>query len=461
MVGPTFQSMWLRQRLCSLLGSGPEEWPALCVAWSGGADSTALLHALWEIRRQCLANGVTLPRWRALHIDHQLQPAAKAFTAFCRQRARAWRVPLQVLRVSVTTAGGRSLEEAARTARYEALGGALRPGELLLLAQHADDQLETFLLQCLRGAGVAGLAGMSERAPLGQGGLLRPLLPLSGRSLRDYLASAGLSCSEDPSNADLRFDRNYLRSEVLPAVLSRWPAAATTVARSARLAAEAAALTQVLAQRDVAAAADGTGVDVRVLRRLPVARQSAALRAWVLQQGHQVPDERRLQQLQQLLALRADAQPRVVWAGSLVQRHGDRLLLQRAAPAEPVRVLAPLRWSWQRQRSIQWSGAGRLSLRADRWGDVDLDRLPQTLWLSERQGGERLLIAGQHRDVKDLLREAQVPQWQRAQLPLLSAAAAADEAGALCLALADLALADHIKADVNSLHRARFIWQGD
>ena len=100
-------------------------------------------------------------------------------------------------------------------------------------------------------------------------------------------------------------------------------------------------------------------------------------------------------------------------------------------------------------------------MRADRWGDVDLDRLPQTLWLSERQGGERLLIAGQHRDVKDLLREAQVPQWQRAQLPLLSAAAAADEAGALCLALADLALADHIKADVNSLHRARFIWQGD
>jgi len=458
---PSFNADWLQRRLGELLGPSPAHWPPLCVAWSGGADSTALLHALWTLRGQALASGQRLPRWRALHIDHQLQPAASEFTSHCRRWAKAWAVPLRVLRVTVDRGGGRSLEEAARSARYAAFAKVLSSGELLLLAQHGDDQLETVLLQCLRGAGVAGLAGMALRAPLGAGGLLRPLLPLPATALRDYLARSHIACSEDPTNADERYDRNYLRHSVLPALLARWPAAAATVARSAAHAAEAAALTQTVAARDAAAAADGVGLDMRVLRRLSPERQRAALRAWVLAQGHPLPDQRRLQQLQSLLHLRGDASPRVHWANTLVQRHGERLLLLQQSQSVPVQALVPLCWLWSEQRSVQWPGAGRLSLRPDRWGDVDLSRLPAQLWLIARQGGERLLTGGQHRDVKDLLREAQIPDWQRAQLPLICAGSGPGPARGPLVALADVALADGIKADANSVRRARFIWQRD
>ena len=459
--GPLFDAQWLQQRLCVLLGPAPAHWPPLCVAWSGGADSTALLHALWTLRAQTLASGVRLPRWRAVHINHQLQPAAREFTAHCRALAKAWGVPLRALRVAVDRTAGRSPEEAARSARYAAFAKVLSAGEVLLLAQHGDDQLETVLLQCLRGAGVAGLAGMAPRAGLGAGELLRPLLPLPAQALRDYLARSHIVCAEDPSNADERYDRYYMRSSVLPALLARWPAAAGTVARSAAHAAEAATLTQTLAARDAAAAADGAGLDMRVLRRLSEERQRAALRAWVLAQGHPLPDQRRLQQLQSLLYLRGDASARVHWAGTLAQRHGERLLLrQQPAPAsEPTGL--PLCWEWARQGAVYWPGAGHLSLRADRWGDVDLSRLPAQLWLIARQGGERLLTGKQHRDVKDLLREAQIPDWQRAQLPLICAGSVQGPENQLLLALADVAVADPIKADVNSVRRARFIWQHD
>jgi tRNA(Ile)-lysidine synthase len=302
---------------------------------------------------------------------------------------------------------------------------------------------------------------MALRAPLGAGGLLRPLLPLPATALRDYLARSRIVCSEDPTNADDRYDRNYLRHSVLPALLARWPAAAATVARSAAHAAEAAALTQTVAARDAAAAADGVGLDMRVLRRLSPERQRGALRAWVLAQGHPLPDQRRLQQLQSLLHLRGDASPRVHWANTLVQRHGERLLLLQQSQSVPVKALVPLCWLWSEQRSVQWPGAGRLSLRPDRWGDVDLSRLPAQLWLIARQGGERLLTGGQHRDVKDLLREAQIPDWQRAQLPLICAGPGPGPARGSLVALADVALADHIKADANSVRRARFIWQRD
>ena len=118
--GPLFDAQWLQQRLCVLLGPAPAHWPPLCVAWSGGADSTALLHALWTLRAQTLASGVRLPRWRAVHINHQLQPAAREFTAHCRALAKAWGVPLRALRVAVDRTAGRSPEEAARSARCTA-----------------------------------------------------------------------------------------------------------------------------------------------------------------------------------------------------------------------------------------------------------------------------------------------------------------------------------------------------
>lgn len=454
-----FDSRWLAQRLAQLIDPAAQPRAGWCVAWSGGADSTALLGALLELRAAARQRGTRAIPLRALHVDHHLQPAAAGFRQQCQRLARQWRVPLTVLDARIDLRGGVSVEEAAREARYRLLGEALRPGECLLTGQHAEDQLETVLLQGLRGAGVAGLAGMPERAALGAGQLLRPLLAIPGEALRAYLREHELLWIEDPTNSDTRFDRNYLRQTVLPLLLQRWPAAARTVARSARHAAEAAGQGRREAQRDVASAADGTALDARVLRRLSVARQKAALRRWIEGQGHAVPDERRLAEVCGLLDLRADARPCVQWEAVRVRRHQDRLLLD-AGPADlPVRSPQPWAWRTQPLRPLG-AGAGALRLQADPWGDVDLDCLPRVLELRWRVGGEHLVAGGCRRDVKSLVREAGIPVWQRAQLPLVWAPGRdAASCAAELLAVADIAIADTVRWREKGGRRGRFIWQ--
>src|SRR5207302_1017819 len=144
---------------------------------------------------------------RAIHIDHRLHPHSRRWSAHCARVARALAVPLTVLRATVAPLPGESLEAAARTVRYRLLGEALRDGEALLTAHHEDDQLETVLLQLLRGAGLAGIAAMPARAPLARGFLVRPLLAWSRQELVAYLRARGLEWIEDPMNSELRLDR--------------------------------------------------------------------------------------------------------------------------------------------------------------------------------------------------------------------------------------------------------------
>lgn len=447
--GPDWLSGLLAQRWSQPL-------PPLWVAWSGGIDSTALLHALVQVRAQRARAGLSPLRLRAVHVDHALQPAARAFVAHCRRVARQWQVPLRVLRVQVPHGQGESVEAAARQARRDAWAQLLQPGQWLLTAQHADDQLETFLLQALRGAGPAGLAGMAGQAPLGRGWLWRPLLPLTRQALHDYVLERQLPVIDDPSNADPRFDRNYLRQAVLGPLRARWPAAAQTVSRAARLVHEAQQPVVSQARHDAAAAADGDGLDLQVLRRWPAARQRAAVRQWLQSQALPVPDEQRLVAVCALASLRADAVPLVQWDGVQVRRHGQRLLcLPQPSPAPPVSLT--LDWRWQRQRRQRLPDGSVLCLLTDPWGDVDLARVPAVLQLRFRLGGERLRTGGLHRDVKSLLRESQLPPWRRPFVPLLADAAQP----ATLLAVADIALDDGVRADATCRRRARFVWRQD
>ncbi|MDQ2641708.1 MAG: tRNA lysidine(34) synthetase TilS [Pseudomonadota bacterium] len=290
------------------------------VAWSGGLDSTVLLHAL----RTRPAQGPRI-RLRALHVDHGLQPAAAAFRIFCQRTARRWRLPLTVLRVRVDLLPGVSVEQAAREARREALAAALAPGELLLTAQHADDQLETVLLALLRGAGPRGLSGMPAAMPLAGTRLLRPLLQYDRAAIAAYAAAAGLDWVEDPTNADVRFDRNYLRASVLPALRQRWPAAARTALRSARHCASVVATLESLTIRDLAAAADGGGLEIAVLRRFGPARRADVLRAWLQRAGCRAPNERHLHEIEAMMAARRDAHPQLRLPDCVLRRSGGSL----------------------------------------------------------------------------------------------------------------------------------------
>jgi tRNA(Ile)-lysidine synthase len=283
-----------------------------------------LLHLLWQARTM---SGAAL-NLRAVHVDHGLQPAAADFRRFCQRTARQWHVPLTLARVKVKLDRGASLEEAARDARRAALASALQPGELLVTAQHADDQLESVLLALLRGAGPAGLAGMPAVMPFGGSHQLRPLLGVERAAILGYAQAQGLAWIDDPSNADARFDRNYLRTAVLPVLRRRWPAAARTVGRSARHCAAAQLALEAAAAADLDAAADGAALDLAVLRRFSAARRAAVLRAWIARGGFRAPNERHLHEIEVMFAARRDAHPRLSLPGFSVQRRGNRLVIE-------------------------------------------------------------------------------------------------------------------------------------
>lgn len=295
--------------------------PLYCaVAWSGGLDSTVLLHALHAAR-----GGI---RVRAIHVDHGMQAASVKFRQFCERTARRWRVPLTVVKLRVRAPRGASVEEAARQARRAALRAALHPGELLLTAQHADDQLETVLLALLRGAGPRGLGGMPAAMALGGERLLRPLLAHERAELAAYARARRIDWVEDPTNSQERFDRNYLRASVVPALRARWPAAARTAARSARLCASAAHALETAAARDLDAAADGAGLAIVVLRRFSLLRRAAVLRAWILRAGARAPNERHLLQVEAMMAARRDAHPELRLPDCILRRAGATLTIE-------------------------------------------------------------------------------------------------------------------------------------
>ncbi len=449
----------LSRRLGELLPGFPEV--AVCVAFSGGADSTALLAALAQLERPPL-------KVRALHVDHRLHPHSLRWAAHCRRVARALEVPLQVRTADIARTRGESLEAAARAARYQLLAAALAPQEALLTAHHEDDQLETVLLQLLRGAGLAGIAAMPARASFARGALVRPLLPWSRAELTAWVRSQGLEWIEDPGNAELRRDRNYLRTRVLPLIRERWPAAAATVARAARHAAEAQRLLDALGAADVARASFGPMLSGKRLRTLPPERRRNALRFWITAAGHRAPPASRLEEIAgPLLQARADAQPVVTWEGALLRRQADLLSLRapsgaggarpRRAAAPPAAGAAPLgevSWLWRRRRICALPGpGGKLTLKRDARGPLDLEALPATLTVRARRGGERLrpLRGGRRRALKRLLQEARVPVAERARLPLVFAAET-------LIAVADLWLDESVQASPATRRRARLIW---
>ena len=448
--GP-FAPGWLIERLARLLPGFPDV--AVCVALSGGLDSTTLLAALAAARVERL-------RLRAVHIDHGLHANAARWSAHCRRLARELEVPLRVLAVEVDRGRGVSLEEAARTARYRRLARYLKPGEALLTAHTRDDQLETVLLQLFRGSGLAGLAAMPPLAPLGAGLLARPLLERSRAELEAWTRARGLAWVEDESNLDERFDRNYLRRRVLPPVRERWPGVASAVARSARHAAEAQRLLTVLARADLERARDGAALSVKALRPLTADRRRNLLRLWIAESGRAMPDARRLEEIAgPLIEARPDAHPQVLFGDVEVRRHADLLsLMDRQATSggrsdAPTR-LAELDWQWRQSNRCALPGGSALELVMASQGAIDLDALPERLAVRWRRGGERLRLrsGGPRRALKSLLQEARVPLAERTRMPLIFA-------DGRLIAAADLWIDESVRAAPGAAHRARLLWR--
>jgi len=373
----------------------------LWVAFSGGCDSTALLHLL----RRAGAR-----RLHVAHVHHGLQAVADDWVQHCRLVCRELQLPLKTLRVRIDPDHPAGPEGAAREARYAALRELLRPGDCLVTAHHRDDQAETVLLRLLRGSGIAGVAAMRPLLPFEPGWLWRPLLQLTRRELEDYATRMELDWIEDPHNFDPAYARSWLRREIMPRLRQRWPQAVDSLARFAGHAAETVELLEDLAAQDLKTAALAGGLSIQAVLALAPARRRNLLRYWLATQGQEAPPAEQLGRLErEVLSARPDALPRLRLGQRELRRYRDLLCLLPRLPAPP----AGIELAWPRRRKLELPpGCGQLSLaRAP----------PAGLSVRFPAGGERLRPVGQTRtrSLKNLFQEAGIPPWVRERTPLL------------------------------------------
>ena len=379
----------------------------LCVAYSGGPDSTALLYALAQLPA-ARARGL-----RALHVDHGLHADSAAWAEHCRRFCAGLALPCDVVRVQVETQRGEGLEAAARHARYAAFADELHDGEILLLAHHRDDQAETVLLKLLRGAGPEGLGGMRERRPLGRGELWRPLLHAITRAqLHNYVAAQGLPCIDDPSNADTRLARNRLRHEILPRLAAHWPQAVDSILHSAtlsRAAADTLRTQWLAAYATLHDDANGSLAASGWLALAPALREPL-LDHWLHARGLPAPTTAQRAQIERQCAARPGQSPCIRWPGAELHVWKGRLWARAPQPAVDPGWHAP--WLGE---SLALPDGGRLALH-----DTHA-RLPTPLCVRLRRGGERIKPAGDAhaRELRDLFQQAALPPWQRLACPLL------------------------------------------
>ncbi|MBS1169751.1 MAG: putative tRNA(Ile)-lysidine synthase ((Ile)-lysidine synthetase) (Ile)-2-lysyl-cytidine [Burkholderiaceae bacterium] len=409
--------------LARVFVSATNPLPPLAVAYSGGLDSSVLLHLAHEFAAR---RGIRL---LAFHIHHGLSPHADAWLAHCDSECVRMGVGFDARRVLVAVDDGRGLEAAARTARYAALGELCRAHRvpLLLTAHHQDDQAETVLLQMLRGAGMAGMSGMAEAgdAPdlLGdeQTLLARPLLDVPRTMLRDWVVVCGIAHVEDESNLDTRHPRNALRNAIWPLLQAHFPAFRECIVRSAQHAQAGQRMLDELAAQDLVACMDAGGLDVRRMRGLSRERADNLLRHWLMVNGVRMPSSAWLREARlQLFDARDDAQVCVRLEGWQLRRYRSRIMLTTIDDGAPEAASASFHWAGE--ASIRFVAFGG-TLHFDAVdGGLDSDWLRgQSLRIEYHRGGGKLKPALNRpgAGLKKLYQERSIPAWERKRLPLV------------------------------------------
>ncbi|WP_020482997.1 tRNA lysidine(34) synthetase TilS [Methylomonas sp. MK1] len=392
--------------------------PATCrkvfVAYSGGLDSTALLDL-------CVGLPALAGKIVAVYVDHGLQAESAGWGEHCRRQAESLGVDFELLTVDARASNGESPEAAAREARYRALRQLLAVDDIILLAQHREDQMETLLLQLFRGAGVSGLAGMPIASAFGNGQLLRPLLDVAKVDIQRYAQTHGLQWVEDPSNQSSNFDRNYLRNEILPTLKQRWPSLDKTVARSAKLCGDAAQMIEAWANQTLPAVFDPTdgSFNIADLSAFSATQLNCLLRQWLGRMGLKPPSQAVLQTLvEQSIGGRADALPQIYIQGHSIRTYRQKLY---CIPELNLRKDTEAKCWAQEQEQISLSNgyvlrrnSASVGLSKDLWQNAKVTVEP-------RRGGEKLKLAGRvgHHCLKKLYQEAGVPPWERDIRPLI------------------------------------------
>jgi tRNA(Ile)-lysidine synthase len=378
------------------------------VGYSGGLDSTVLLFALSQT--------VYKSQLKAIHVHHGLSSHADSWSKHCQNFCDHLQIPLQVEKIKLIKSG-QSVEAEARTGRYALFKNMLQKDDLICTAHHRDDQAETLLLQLFRGSGVKGLSAMPAIKHFGMGYLIRALLNYSRQDLLDYANEHQLSWIDDESNEDTRFDRNFIRHEVMPLIKKRWDAIEKVLARSTMHFAETQQLLDKIGAEHYAQlkGSQPNTLSISKLLTLEKSVRRNLIRFWINQNNFPLPSQKKLNQIEnEILLARVDAEPIVHWQSVEVRRYRDNLYVMAA--------VLPFNSSFM----MEWKGEEDLLL-PNNLGLISKTVLQnlklngkQKLYVRFRQGGETLYLPNRgHRSLKKLMQEWGIPPWQRGCIPLI------------------------------------------
>lgn len=388
------------------------------VGFSGGADSTALLHAISGVRLQL---GVPVS---AVHVNHSIHQDADAWQRQCEDFCQQHDIKLICLKVVLKNCSGKGLEAEARHLRYEAVSDLLKPEDCLLTAHHADDQAETLLLNLMRGSGVDGLTAMPECRPLGQGFLQRPLLRFQNTALKNYLLANSIEWTEDPSNHYLNHDRNFVRHKVIPLLEQRWPQVNQRLLLTRDAMTDARQLLESLADDYLDANLSHPFVlNITKQCRTNPKLVKLVIRRWVKQSGVPgVPAYKLDSFCDQLRLTGSDHKVSVLWEGWRLRWYKNQLWLHTSEGISPCPVI-----TWPK-------GHSEVDLGSDVGKLVLITETPSSDW-SERRGGRSpdgefsvngrgdtrdavISLGGHHKSLKNLFQSNGIPPWLRESIPL-------------------------------------------
>ncbi|WWP00427.1 MAG: tRNA lysidine(34) synthetase TilS [Candidatus Dasytiphilus stammeri] len=382
------------------------------IAYSGGLDSTVLLHQLLQLR-----NRRPELKLRAIHINHGISPAADSWVQHCYQQCRIWQIPLKIIIINQLDKK-QGIEAAARVARYNAFKNVLLKGEILLTAQHLDDQCETFLLALKRGSGPAGLAAMPSEIKIGNNILIRPMLYQSRQEIEEWALLHNLRWVIDHSNFNTRFDRNFLRLKILPLLRKRWPSFPKAVVRSSELCAEQEQLLEeLLAESINKLTQPDKSLKIDLLHNYSKFHRSGILRKW-LAKKNLIPSRKILQCIwHQVVCSRKDACPCLKIGQYEIRRYRNAIYLLKIMPTIRDYVL---HWSspWQPLKLPE--GLGTITFKSNNGITMRSPLKEEQVTIRFKTKGKFYILGRVHsKSIKKLWQEYSVPPWRRERTPLI------------------------------------------
>ena len=384
------------------------------IAYSGGLDSHVLLHTL-----ACLRNQIT-PKLAAVHVNHGLSQDADSWERHCRAICENYAIELLTFTVDLSERNRQGTEALAREKRYEVFNDLMKGHDLLLIAHHINDQVETMLLQLLRGAGPDGLVGMPQSREFSEGLLLRPFLDTTREEIRDYALKESLDWIEDESNKSNKYDRNFLRNEIIPELLHRWPGALKTISRVIEHQADARNLINEISEIDLPIVCDDefTKINLSEFENLSHVRRKNVLRTWIKKNNLKIPNASIIENInKEVIRADEDKNPCVKWTGAEVRRYREYLYIMPSLSPHNVKLVTP----WNFKGTLELT-SGYLKAVSSEGVGIKSTMIPSNnAEIKYRRGGETIKPSGRNHthELKKLLQEEGVPPWLRDRIPLI------------------------------------------